>query len=115
MSRALETFIRNHLAFFQQWDRVVIYYDNGRREITNLVNSVFNAHLSNVEIRRVVPSDYSLFQAADLCCTLELLQAEVAALGLSKSESDFFSTTNASATRALTKVYLKPLRGKRFG
>jgi len=32
-----------------------VYYDNGQKEPTNLVNSVFNAHLSNVEERKVAP------------------------------------------------------------
>lgn len=64
MSRELGALIREHYAYFSGWDRIVIYYDNGQKEITNLVNSVFNAHLSNVEVRKVVPADYSLFQAA---------------------------------------------------
>jgi hypothetical protein len=76
MSRELGALIKDRRAFFQQWKRVVIYYDNGQKEITNVVNSVFNAHLTNVEVRRVAPADYSLFQAADLCCTLELSSGE---------------------------------------
>ncbi|WP_306231409.1 DUF3800 domain-containing protein [Agrococcus beijingensis] len=115
MSRAVGTFIRENLAYFSKWDRVVIYYDNGQREITNLVNSVFNAHLSNVEVRKVVPSDYSLFQAADLCCTLTLLREKVATVGLSNSEQDFFSTPKDSAERALKKGYFKTMDRKRFG
>lgn len=52
MSRELGLLIQEQFAYFSGWDRVVIYYDNGQKEITNLVNSVFNAHLSNVEVRR---------------------------------------------------------------
>jgi hypothetical protein len=75
---------------------------------------VFNAHLSTVEVRNVVPSDYSLFQAADLVCTLSLLQTKVSNSGLSSSERDFFSTPNDSAERALAKGYFKTLKRKRF-
>jgi hypothetical protein len=114
MSRELGALIKDGRAFFQQWERIVIYYDNDQKEITNVVNSVSNAHLNNVEVRRVAPADYSLFQVADLCCTLELLRAKIGSVGLSKSERDFFSTANASAERALKKVYLKPIDKKRF-
>lgn len=76
---------------------------------------MFNALLSNVEVRKVVPSDYSLFQVADLCCTLTLVRQKIAAVGLSSSESDFFSTPKDSAARALKKGYFKTLDRKRFG
>lgn len=115
MSRELGLLIQEQFAYFSGWDRVVIYYDNGQKEITNLVNSVFNAHLSNVEVRKVSPADYSLFQAADLCCTLALLRRKIDADGLSKSERDFFSTKKDSAERALKRGYFKTLDGKKFG
>ena len=114
MARDLGTFIRDNHDFFAAWDRIVIYYDNGQKEITNLVNSVFNALLGAVEVRKVVPSEYSLFQAADLCCTLALLRHKIGTTGLSKSEKDFFSTNRDSAERSLTKGYLKTMNRKRF-
>ena len=115
MSRELGALIRSSHEYFSTWDRVVIYYDNGQKELTNLVNSVFNAHLTNVEVRKVVPSDYSLFQAADLCCTLTLLRTKIETVGLSSSERDVFSTPNDSAERALKKGYFKTMDRKRFG
>lgn len=96
------------------WERIVVYYDNGQREITHLVNSIFNAHLS-VEVRKVVPADYSLFQAADLCCTLALLRQKINTVGLTASERDFFSTPKDGAERALKKGNFKTLDRKRFG
>lgn len=115
MSREVGALIRENLHYFVTWDRIIIYYDNGQKELTNLVNSVFNAHLSNVEVRKVIPADYSLFQVADLCCTLTLLQAKIDAVGLSASERSFFSTRQASAERALRKGYFKTLDRKSFG
>jgi hypothetical protein len=112
--RELGALIRSSHEYFSAWDRVVIYYDNGQKELTNLVNSVFNAHLSNVDVRKVVPSDYSLFHAADLCCTLTLLCTKIETDGLSSSERDFFSTPKDSAERALKKGYFKTLDRKRF-
>jgi hypothetical protein len=115
MSRELGALIRSNGEYFGSWERIVIYYDNGQKELTNLVNSVFNAHLANVEVRKVVPSDYSLFQAADLCCTLALLRRKIDTVGLSRSERDFFSTPKDGAERALKKGYFKTLERKRFG
>ena len=89
---------------------------SARRSIFRvLVNIVFNAHLTNVEVGKVVPSDYSFFQAADLCCTLALLRHKIATVGLSSSERDFFSTPKDSAERALKKGYFKTMDRKRFG
>lgn len=115
MARELGTLVREQFAYVAGWDRIVIYYDNGQKEITTLVNSVFNALLSNVEVRKAVPSDYSLFQVADLCCTLTLVRQKIETVGLSSSESDFFSTPKVSAARALKKGYFKTLDRKRFG
>lgn len=67
-----------------------------------------------MDVRKVVPSDYSLFQAADLCCTLTLLRTKIETVGLSSSERHFFSTPNDSAERALKKGYFKTLDRKRF-
>lgn len=115
MSRELGSFIRENYAYFQPWDRIVIYYDNGQKELTNLVNSVFNAHLDTVEVRKVVPAEYSLFQAADLCCTLTLVRKKIETVGLSASERDFFSTQRDSAERALKLGYFRTVDRKRFG
>ena len=61
-----------------------------------------------------MPSDYSLFQAADFCCTLALLRKKLETVGLSTSERDFFSTPKDSAERALKKGYFKTMDRKRF-
>ncbi len=115
MSRELGAFIRAHHGFFIDWDRVVIYYDNGQRELTTLVNSVFSSHLGHVEVRKVLPSNYSLFQAADLFCTMALLRQKIATVGLSKSEREFFSTAKDGPERSLRKGYFKSLDRKKFG
>ena len=115
ISRELSAFIRENVEFFSSWDRIVIYYDSGQKELTNIVNAVFNAHFSTAEVRKVAPPDYSLFQAADLVCTLALLRAKMETVGLSRSERAFFSTQNDSAERALKKGYFKTMDRRRFG
>jgi len=106
MAKTLGSFIRDNLIYFQSQDRIIVYYDNGQKEVTRVLNIVLSAMLLNVEFRRVSPSKYSLFQVADLCCTLELLRTKLVAKALSSSERDFFQTPKASADRALKKIYI---------
>ena len=108
MAKELGLFVRNHLDFFYGYDELIVYYDNGQKEITTIINAVFNV-LVDAEIRRVKPSDYYLFQAADLFCTLELIQQKLQDGGLSASERTFFSSQ-----RALKKNYLKPVARKKL-
>ena len=109
MSRDLGIFVRDNLVFFQSFDNLIVYYDGGQKEITTIINAVFNV-LVDAEIRRVKPSDYCLFQAADLFCTLELVKFKLESLGLSKSENEFFR-----GPRTFKKNYWKPIEGKRLG
>lgn len=106
MARDISSYIKDNLAFFQSFEHVIVYYDNGQKEITNIINTVLNA-LLEAEVRNVRPSDYCLFQAADMICTLELLAVKLEEGGLSKSELSFFD-----GARNLKKSYLKPLRRK---
>lgn len=106
MSREIGSYVRENLVIFQSFGRIVVYYDGGQKEITNLINTVLNT-LLEAEVRRVRPSDYRLFQAADMICTLELLAAKLEDGSLSKSEDEFFG-----GARNLKKNYLKPLERK---
>lgn len=109
MSRELGLFVKDNLEHFQSFDKLIVYYDNGQKEITTIINAVFNV-LVDAEIRKVKPSDYSLFQAADMFCTLELISNKLdSGQGLSNSESDFFQ-----GVRKLKKNYLTPMKEKRL-
>ena len=107
MSKEVGAFIMNNLEYFQSYSKVIIYYDNGQKEITRLINTVFNGWLVNAEIRKVVPSNYYLFQVTDMICTLELLSAKISDGSLSKSEEMFFQNL-----RALKKNFIKPMKRK---
>lgn len=107
MSRELGSFIRENFGFFQSFERIVVYYDNGQKEITNLINTVFNS-LLEVEVKKVRPSDYALFQAADMACTLALLSIKANEGTLTSSEKEFFG-----GARNLKKNYLKTFEKKK--
>lgn len=93
--------------FPNQFDKVIIYYDNGQIELTKILTSVFNALYSNVEFRRVEPVQYKLFQVADLVCTMELLAEKTESNSLSRSELEFFGSQ-----KDFRKEYLKNFRKK---
>lgn len=107
LSKLLATFIRDNYQYFCAYDTVKIYYDNGQVEVTRILSSVFNTLLENVEFRKVYPTEYRLFQVADLICTLKLVELKMQEHQLSKSELYFFNDE-----RTLKKNYLKPLSKK---
>ncbi len=107
LSKQLSSIIRENIDLFCSFDVVKIYYDNGQVEVTRVLSSVFNALLENVEFRKVIPSQYRLFQVADLICTLKLTELKLENHTLSKSEKTFFENE-----RTLKKNYLKPIKIK---
>ncbi len=107
LSKKISSFIRENYDFFLSFDRVKVYYDNGQIEVSRIISSVFNSWLDNVEFRRVIPSEYRLFQVADLVCTMVLAELKMNSHALSKSEIAFFQDE-----RTLRKNYLKPLSAK---
>ncbi len=92
ISREISGYIKAHLEFFQSFNNVIVYYDNGQKEITNIINAVFNS-LIDADIRKAKPSDYCLFQAADMICTLELISKKLNTNCLTRSEQEFFINT----------------------
>ena len=80
-----------------------IYYDNGQIELSRLLASVFSVLLPQFEVKRVTPSDYRLFQAADMFCSMELIRLKLESSAI--TELEFFGNL-----RDLKKNYLKPLQ-----
>ena len=74
------------------FDKIIIYYDNGQKPLKRILNILFNAMFSNVEVRKITPVDYKLFQVADLICTLEHIKAKIDIGEFSNSEKEFFSS-----------------------
>lgn len=107
LSKQIAQFIRERYVEFLSYDKVKVYYDNGQVEVTRILSSVLNAMLPTVEFRKVFPSDYRLFQIADLICTFELLRLKLEAKELSKNELLFFGKESI-----LRKNYLKELYRK---
>ena len=109
LSKAIAANLRDHKSFWNSFDNVIIYYDNGQIELTKILTSVFNTLYTHVEFRKVKPVDYKLFQVADLICTLELLSEKAEINLLSKSEIEFFGSS-----RDFKKNYLKHIQKKKL-
>lgn len=109
MAREISSFIKENLSYFQSFDKIILYYDNGQHELSKILNTVFATELTNYDIRRALPRNYKLFQAADLICTLELLRLKSQAGSLTRSETLIFHSK-----RSLKKDFLKALSRKEF-
>lgn len=109
LSKLISGFIRDHYEEFLSFDDVKIYYDNGQVEVGKILSSVFNALLPNPIFRKVMPTDYKLFQVADLLCSLKLIQLKMDNNMFSKSEKAFFGSM-----RDLRKNYFKPVSKKEW-
>ena len=109
MAKEMSLFIREKIEYFQTFDEVILYYDNGQRNLNRILNSVLFTELSKYDVRKVSPKDYKLFQVADLICTLQLLDIKHKKNELSKSELLIFHNP-----KDLKKQFLKPIKKKEF-
>ena len=109
MARDLSQFLRENLEYFQSFEKVILYYDNGQHELNRILNTVLATQLADYDVRKVIPSEYRLFQVADLICTLELLKMKMEHGKLSNSEERIFHSK-----RDLKKDFLKGIRKKEF-
>jgi len=107
ISTALADVLRNNESFWNSFDKVVVYYDNGQIELTKILTSVFSTLYTHVEFRKVKPIDYKLFQIADLICTMELLAEKAERNTFTHSELEFFDNV-----RDFKKNYLKHITKK---
>lgn len=109
ISKDLSLFIQKNLSYFQTFEKVILYYDNGQHELNRILNTVLTSQLADYDSRKVIPSDYRLFQVADLICTLELLNIKSENESLSNSEMKLFHSK-----RELKKDFLKGIQKKKF-
>lgn len=96
--------------FIEKFDKIIIYYDNGQKNITRILNSVFATQNKNFEIRKVMPSNYRLFQVADLICTLELINKKIETNEMSKSELLIFNNKKDFKKDFIKRLWKKELK-----
>jgi len=109
LTKKLSSFLDEKSLFLAEFNRVVVYYDFGQKELAKIITIAFNIALSNVEFKKALPTNYILYQATDMICTLELLSIKSDRKILSSSELAFFGSE-----RRLKKVYLRAIQRKRL-
>ena len=110
LTRDLTSFLKANFEYFSSFDLIKVYYDNGQSEVSKMLTNVFNDLFADVVFTKAVPSEYKLFQAADLFCYFTLIKLKLDSGILSENEIKFFGTKYA-----LRKNYLKPLAKMEFG
>lgn len=109
LAKEINTAFREHSDFFMEFDKVIVYYDNGQIELSAILNAVFSIYFSNVEFRKAEPQKYRLLQAADFICSMELLKIKKNEKRLSKSEEKFFYKP-----QELKKTFFKSIEKKKM-
>jgi hypothetical protein len=109
LSKQIHLLVDRNLEFFQSYDEIIVYYDNGQIELTRVLTSTLSVLLGNVTFRKVNPSEYKLFQLADMFCSLELTAIKFETNTATQSELEFFKSR-----KQFTKDYLKKIRCKRL-
>ena len=107
IARALSKVIRDHIQFFESFEEINIYYDNGQSQLRSLLLGIFSANFLNFKMILARQSEHPFMQLADLVASLVLLDYKVKEGNLSNSENEFFA-----GRRNLKKVYLPILKKK---
>ena len=105
LSKLIGNWIKDNYKTLFLYDKVKIYYDNGQVELSRILASVFNVLLPSVETKKVIPSEYRLFQAADFICTMKLIELKIEHHEMSNQEKKFFG-----GEKGVIKNYLKDLK-----
>lgn len=111
MKRNVSGLLFDHLDFFQEFDEVKVYYDNGRDIVKQALDQSIGFVLSKgvVERRKTSMIDYRLEQVADYLCTIELAAIKYGAKENGQTYNKFFGGIGA-----FKKNWLKQARRKRI-
>lgn len=108
----LMLFLMNNLVFFQEFEAVKIYYDNGQPMVTEALHKAIDYAISKQAIlyRAATQTDYRLAQVADYICTLELTDIKYRAKELTATDIKVFG----GDYQAFKRNHLKHLRKKKI-
>ncbi|MDY5661791.1 MAG: hypothetical protein SPG07_04135 [Coriobacteriales bacterium] len=92
MGRDIPSAMVEHLGFFQPFDDVKVYYDNGQDIVKQALDRSVGKVLSKgvVRRRRTSMTDYRLEQVADYLCTIELALVKYEAKEDGETYNKFF-------------------------
>ena len=107
MRRDLVEFLFDNIEWFQNFDLVKIYYDDGQSLVTRALHDGFEYALAREAIvyRDARPSDYRMLQVADYACGVEL-----AALRYDRHEESATDRLFFGTRRDFVRTFLRKLR-----
>jgi hypothetical protein len=109
--RDLAAAVYDHLAYFQMFDTISVYYDNGQGAVSVALHDALDYVLArNVADYR--DADYGarrLLQVADYICTVERAALAYDASSQTKTQERFFGNR-----REFAQTFMKQLKRKRF-
>ena len=110
LKRDLVVFLSENLNYFQSFDCVKIYYDDGQQMVSKALHEALDFMISKEAIlyKTVNPKEYCLFQIADYLCTINLTELKFQNKELTETDIKFFGTNYS----AFKKGHLKHLRCK---
>lgn len=111
MRRDIASMLHDELAFFQGFDEVKVYYDDGQAIVSRALYGTIGDTLFKEAVRRTktTMTDYRLEQAADYLCTIELAALKYAAKQDGETYNKFFGGVGA-----FKRNWLKQARRKAF-
>lgn len=108
LAKAINKEIDIHQDFFANFDKIIVYYDNGQNELSAILNAVFSIQFSSVEFRKAAPQKYRLLQAADFICAMELLKIKKEIISRNRGRNHALFLTRTAPTLN-TLPYSQPL------
>ena len=107
--RDIVNFAYDHLDWFQSFDRVPVYYDEGQQAVTTALHRAFDLILGDqvVDYRLISYRDYRLAQVADYFCSVELANMRYSSGDYSRTYRKFYGQS-----QSFRRNYLKPARKK---
>lgn len=92
MKRDLVNFLFDNLSYFQSFDTVKVYYDNGQPLVTSALHQAVDYAIAKEAIiyREASPINYRLLQVADYACGVELTAIKYKAHEQTSTDSIFF-------------------------
>jgi hypothetical protein len=109
ITKEIKAKLKSCYEYWSAFEKIKIYYDNGQKPLKRILNILFNTMFSNVEVRKISPVDYKLFQVADLICTIDHIKAKIDIGQFSNSEMEFFTSR-----QNFKKNYWRKLNDQRF-
>lgn len=57
ISKEIAKMIAKHSTYFEHFDKVIVYYDNGQVELSTILNAVLSVLFNEVEFRKAEPQE----------------------------------------------------------